>query len=474
MNRDRGSPADRPGAGAGDAEPEQRLDTAPVPPSLAPGVKDRSFRLGQASTEPRGDLWEGPRAGELIDGTYRVIGPLGQGGMGTVLLAVDERLERDVAIKLIRPSYAATDNARRRFLIEARAMARVRHENVIEIYTFGEIDDAPYFVMEYVPGTSVGDWLDELMMREKLPTIDEALGYLDQICRGVAAIHVSGSVHGDLKPSNILLGPSSRVAIADMGLSRLFDRSSGEPGDHPMAGTPGYIAPEYARTDLPPHILQRSDVYSLGVLAYEMLTGSPPFDIKSAADMLAAHHSTPEPPSSRRPELTRAFDAPILEALESDPVNRTASVEELRRALLRARESLDASHAGLRILVADDDDDFRQLARETLDYGFPGAQIELVSDGKAALVAADAQPMDLAVIDLDMPGLNGVELTAALRERHDMPIIVCTAAGGAPDWKLLSAIGADGFLVKPIDPFAFVALARKMLDASSERASSPD
>jgi eukaryotic-like serine/threonine-protein kinase len=194
--------------------------------------------------------WEGPQAGTLIGNAYRVVGPLGQGGMGIVVLALDERLQRDVAIKLIRPSYARSPTARERFLIEARAMARVRHENVVEIYSFGEIDEAPYFVMEYVPGSNVANWLDDAILEDRLPSMDEALGYLDQICRGVSAIHASGTVHGDLKPSNLLIGPASRIAIADMGLSRLFDPSSGRPGDHPMAGTPAYMAPEFARTDL--------------------------------------------------------------------------------------------------------------------------------------------------------------------------------------------------------------------------------
>jgi serine/threonine-protein kinase len=272
-------------------------------------------------------------------------------------------------------------------------------------------------------------------------------------------------VHGDLKPSNVLLGPASRVAIADLGLSRLFD-ASGRIGDHPMAGTPAYLAPEFSRTDLPAELLNRSDLYSLGVIAYEMLTGHPPFDIVTTQDMLTALGRPPPLPSRVRPELGTAFDAPLLSTLRVDPSQRTGSADTLRRQLLHARQTLEGRAAGVRILVADDDEDFRELARETLAYGFPGAEIETVQDGEAALRAIDREPASLAVIDLDMPGLNGVELTAALRERHSLPIVVCTASGGAPDWRLLSSLGADGFLVKPIDPYALVALARKMLDRS--------
>jgi serine/threonine-protein kinase len=346
----------------------------------------------------------------------------------------------------------------------------VRHENVVEIYAFGEYDDTPYFVMEYVPGTNVANWLDDGILDDRLPSVDEALGYLDQICRGVGAIHSSGAVHGDLKPSNLLIGPASRIAVADMGLSRLFD-PTGRLGDHPMAGTPAYMAPEFARTDLARDLVQRGDVYALGVIAFEMLTGHQPFDIESTADMLAVHRGAPPPsPSQYRPELGTAFDSALLQALHFDYSRRTANPDAFRRALLEARQTIKSSYNALRIIVADDDPDFRELAAETLAYGFQGARIESVADGEAALAACDREPASLAVIDLDMPGLNGVELTAALRANYSMPIVVVTASGGAPDWHLLSSLGADGFLVKPIDPSALIALARKAVDSKKVRA----
>jgi eukaryotic-like serine/threonine-protein kinase len=436
---------------------------APTDPQVSsPPLRDTTMS-SDAPADVSGRTWEGPQAGVVIDAAYRVVGPLGQGGMGMVLLAVDERLERDVAIKLIRPPFVADNKARQRFLIEARAMARVRHENVVEIFSFGEFTGSPYFVMEFVPGSNVANWLDDLILEDRLPSIDEALGYLEQICRGLSAIHGSGAVHGDLKPSNILLGPASRVAIADLGLSRLFDHR-GRIGEHPMAGTPAYLAPEFSRSDLPPELLHRADIYSLGVMAYEMLTGEPPYNIVTTQDMINALGKPPPLPSEIRPELGVAFDAPLLDSLQVDPVRRTPSADIFRRKLLQARESIQRRRTTLRILVADDDLDFLELARETLAYGFPGATIETVQDGEAALRAIDREPASLAVIDLDMPGMNGVELTAALRERHSLPIVVCTASGGAPDWRLLSSIGADGFLVKPIDPYALVALARKMVD----------
>ena len=448
-----------PGPG-GDTRPD--VITTPQAKSQRLDHETRAHTADPPGEEPS---WDGPEPGVMLGDTYRVVGPLGQGGMGVVVLAVDERLQRDVAIKLIRPAYVASALARERFLVEARAMARVHHENVVEIYSFGEVDDAPYFVMEYVPGSNVANWLDDGIIEDRLPGIDESLGYLDQICRGLSVIHDSGTVHGDLKPSNILLGAASRVAITDLGLSRALDQA-GREGDNPMAGTLAYIAPEFARKDVPPELAHRADIYALGVIAYEMLTGEAPFEVETTSDMLMSHSATKPPlPSRVRPELTTAFDGPLLRTLVRDPRLRTRSADVFRTELLSARDRITSDYGQLRILVADDDEDFLALACETLAYGFPGAEIESARDGNAALAAIDRKPADLAVIDLDMPGMNGVELTAALRANYSLPIVVVTASGGAPDWHLLSAIGADGFLVKPIDPFALVALARKALDS---------
>lgn len=385
--------------------------------------------------------------------------------MGVVVLAIDERLEREVAIKLIRPAYVRSQNARRRFLTEARAMARIRHENVVEIYAFGEFDGAPYFVMEYVPGTTVANWLDQQLDNRTMPSVDEAIVVLEQICRGVSAIHASGAVHGDLKPSNVLMGPASRIAIADLGLARVLSADS----TGPLAGTPAYMAPEQVLGGpRRPELGNVGDIYALGVIAFELLTGKAPFRIESARDLIVQGDAPPPRPTLLRASLPPAFDDALFDALQADPERRTPSADAFRRSLIEARESAAETHNDVRLLVADDDEDFLSLVYETLAFALPGARIECVRDGGAALAAIDREAASLAVIDLDMPGMNGVELTAALRatERSEsMPIIVATASGGAPDWHLLQALGADGFLVKPIDPFTLVALVRKTLGA---------
>lgn len=406
-----------------------------------------------------------PEPGEIFASTYRITRLLGEGAMGVVLLAKDVRLERDVAIKLIHPDYVSSPESHQRFLEEARAMARVRHENVVEIFAFDERDGSPYFVMEYVPGMHVEAWLER--RGGTAFAIDEAVGILEQVCRGVSAIHRAGTIHRDLKWTNVLIGPAFRIAVADLGLARILDRPRRDaPGT--VSGTPAYMAPEVILGSVvPAGMHDRADVYSLGVMAYELLTGHLPFETDDAVDMMTMHvEQEAAPPSEIRPDLPVAFDGAILRAMVKDPARRTISADAFRRELLAARETASQSASGLRLLVADDDAAFASLVAESLSFAFPGSELVVVSDGNAALKAVDERSCALAVIDLDMPGLNGIELTAAFRatpKAENMPIIVATATGGAPDWRLLQSLGAAGFLVKPIDAMALVALARSTL-----------
>ncbi|MEO0322465.1 MAG: protein kinase [Myxococcota bacterium] len=410
-----------------------------------------------------------PMVGDVLDDAYRVTGLLGRGGMGVVLLADDVALARPVAVKLMNAAMLQSTDAKERFVTEARAMAGVRHENVVQIYRLGSFDDAPFFAMEYVPGETVVDWLERKWDQGgPPPAVDEALGILDQLCRGLGAIHDAGIVHADVKPGNVLLGPAFRAAVADFGLHRpLGHRDSGEM----VVGTPAYLPPEVV-TSRAPVFGSAADVYAVGVMAYEMLTGDLPFPIESVGDLFEVHLRGRDAPaaSKLRGDLPPAFDAVLSRALARDPKDRYGTMDALRKALLTAREDSGARATETRrIVVADDDADFRALAEETLRFAFPGAEVVGVGDGEGALDALDAARSALAVVDLDMPGMNGVELTAAIRGRdglEGLPVVVVTATGGAPDWRLLQLLGADGFLVKPIDPYALMSIARRLVGAA--------
>ncbi|HET9934804.1 MAG TPA: response regulator, partial [Polyangiaceae bacterium] len=213
----------------------------------------------------------------------------------------------------------------------------------------------------------------------------------------------------------------------------------------------------------------QSDVYSLACVAFELLTGRPPFQANNEVGVLVQHATAPVPrPSSIRPDLPIAFDRVLLDALEKKPENRTPSAELFRRCLLEARrESLEP----VRILVAEDDDDFRDLLGLILLREFPGADVECVRNGAELLQCFDRKPASAILIDLQMPELDGFAVTRLLRERPNaanVPIIVLTAAGGPQEWARLSALGADRFMVKPVNLEDVVTLTRR---AVRERAS---
>lgn len=390
----------------------------------------------------------GLRRGTLIADAYRIVRPLGAGGMGVVTLAHDERLDRDVAIKFVRPELFEHERLRALFCIEARAMARVSHPNVLAVHAFGEHEGAPFFVMEYVDGSTAEQWLEQ---RERPPDVDEAMRILEQACRGVEAIHAASTVHRDLKPSNLLIDASLRVAVSDLGVARILT-GAGAGEAMCVVGSAAYMAPEAALgDDSKPELATRRDVYALGCIAYDLLAGRPPFVAPTDMGLMAKHLlEIPPPVSSLRPDLASDYDEVLLRALEKDPHDRWKSVAALRGALERARRK---DEIPTRILIADDDEDWATLLRDALAACFPDAQIDVVGDGGQAIAAFERSPYSVVLVDLEMPEVDGMKLTAHLRTldaSDQTPILVMTAAGGPGEWRRLCQIGADAFLVKPV------------------------
>ncbi|MEX1365635.1 MAG: serine/threonine-protein kinase [Nannocystaceae bacterium] len=393
----------------------------------------------------------GLQLGDVLDESFELTGVLGSGGMGTVYRARDLKLERDVAIKVIHADKLRDERAIGRFLSEARAMARVRHPNVVTIYAFGSRAGQPYLVMEYVPGENLAVW----RQRSGPLTPAEAVVVLDPLMAGVQAIHDAGAIHRDLKPSNVLVGPVQRVAVTDFGLARPVERDEVR-GSALVVGTPAYLAPELARGDaLVPELATRIDIYALAVMAFELLTGRPPFAGPSLTALLEQHgFSEPPAPSQVGTGLPTAFDAPLLQALAKNPADRPPSVELLRTALLSALETSVAAPSGLRILVVDDECSALVAMHDLLQLSFPGSEVITVADPATAISLAHRAPPDVVITDLHMPHGGGAALTRALRqdERTDkVPIVVVTAYGGGSDWRQLRQMGADRFLVKPVD-----------------------
>jgi serine/threonine protein kinase len=413
-------------------------------PSTNGPVRRDSSEL-RASRDPLADV--GVTKGTLVGGTYRIEGVLGVGGMGVVAAALDERLQRRVAIKFVKSSMMSMAHMNDLFAEEARAMARLSHRNVLAVYTYGEHGKTPYFAMEFVDGQTAEQWLSG-HKDGVLPSVDDVVRIIEQACTGVDAIHATGTMHRDLKPSNLLIDKAFRVAVGDFGLARAPEPGAA-PG--PLVGTAAYMAPEAAFGEETLREEAR-DVYALGCIAYELLVGRPPFIGANDMNVLTQHVlQTPVPPSVRRPGLAPAYDDVIAKALAKDVDERYLTAGAFRDALLAAhRGTADPS----RILVADDDPDWRQILVSALTARFPRSVVDQVGDGAAALEAFCDNPYSVVLVDLEMPEMDGTKLTGLLRaidSAHRTPIIVLTAAGGPSEWKRLSAIGADAFLVKPVD-----------------------
>ncbi len=283
-----------------------------------------------------------PLIGKTIGGRYRLISRLGVGGMSSVYLARHVMIDRLMAIKTLRRDLARDPVHRDRFLREARAVNRINHENIVEITDFGETDDGlVYLVMEYVPG--------ELMLKAladaPFPTL-RALHIAEQVGAALARAHEMAVIHRDLKPENILLvtrkGGADFVKILDFGIAKILDAPS-ITGSQQIFGTPGYISPEYIQSS---DIDGRADLYSLGVILYEMCTGALPFDYEYPGDLLVKHVTDPPvPPRTRNPHLEPAVEALILRCLEKDPACRFRDAFHFLDELALTRERIGGTEA---------------------------------------------------------------------------------------------------------------------------------
>ena len=283
-----------------------------------------------------------PLLGKTVAGRYRLISRLGSGGMSNVYLARHVLIDRLVAVKTLRRDLSRDPIQRDRFIREARAVNRINHENIVEITDFGETDDGlVYLVMEYVPGEPL---LDALVDAPFAP--GRALHVAEQIGTALGRAHQMGVVHRDLKPENVLLVPTrevnDEVKILDFGIAKIMDAPS-LTGSQQIFGTPGYIAPEYIQSTA---IDGRADLYSLGVILYEMVTGALPFDYKYPGDLLVKHVTErPVPPSERHPTVEPAMERLILRCLEKDPSNRFRDAYHFLEELEATRERLGGSES---------------------------------------------------------------------------------------------------------------------------------
>jgi hypothetical protein len=278
---------------------------------------------------------------------HNILGEIGTGGMGRVLLGFDERLGRKVAIKTLNRRYRNNESLRTRFMQEARALARIGHPNIVRIFSLGQPEEPPHFVMELVEGSSLVEAGRALAMRQKA-------ALMQKVARAVDFLHEHGILHRDLKPTNILVGTDLEPKILDFGLARHLesnDRRVTLPGE--IMGTPDYFSPEHtvpgSRFD------RRSDVFSLGTILYELLTGSAPFHAESFREQVRRiREEEPTLPRRKNPEAPGELQDICLKALEKKPENRYASAREMADDLERylAGEKVHAAPTAYANLIA--------------------------------------------------------------------------------------------------------------------------
>ena len=276
-----------------------------------------------------------PLIDRVFDRRYVIKRKLGSGGMADVYLAEDQELGRNVALKLLNERHAADEQFVERFRREAQSAAGLNHPNIVSIFDRGYAEGTYYIAMEYLEGRT----LKELLVRNGPTPIPVSIEYARQILGALAFAHRNGIVHRDIKPHNIVVGSDGRLKVTDFGIARSGASQMTEAGS--IVGTAQYLSPEQARGA---SVDPRSDLYSLGIVLYEMLTGHVPFTGDTPVEIAMKHLSlAPEPPSALRPEVPHNLDAVVMRALAKDPDQRYGSAEEMDAELARVARGLAVS-----------------------------------------------------------------------------------------------------------------------------------
>lgn len=411
--------------------------------------------------------------GRKILNRYEVQEHLGDGSTATVYKALDTRLGRQVALKVLLPHVRET--TRKRFFQEALAAAQLNHPNIMAIYDIGDEDDYHFLVVEYVEGVSLSYYVPSP------PHMVVNLG--KQIAAALQYAHAHYVIHRDIKPANIKVTPSGMVKIMDLGLA-LPREATRVTADGMVIGTPAYLSPEQAQGHTLDH---RTDIYSMGVVLYEMATGHLPFDADEIPALLLQQVKQPPPPPRLiAPDLPVELERVILKTLEKNPVRRYQSAEALAAALdavivgeapapapsqedaTQPRKPSDddpsriitqggrpagrRSKPTIRVLMADDHTVLRKALASFLESRDDFVVVGEAADGAAALKETLALLPDVLLLDLNMPVKGGLEIIPSVRaEAPNVKILVLT--GREEDWYIMRALraGAHGYILKNAD-----------------------
>ena len=416
--------------------------------------------------------------GVKLNGRYEVLSHLGEGATSTVYKGLDTLLGREVALKVLLPHVRET--TRKRFFQEAMAAAQLNHPNIMAIYDRGDDKEHSFLVIEYVDGETLSHYIPSS------PEVVVGLGV--QIARALDYAHERDIIHRDIKPANIKVTPAGQVKIMDLGLAlpREAQRVTA-PGM--VIGTPAYISPEQAQGLA---LDRRTDVYSLGIVLYEMATGQLPFNADDITALLLQHVQQPAPPPRLIiPDLPRALESVILKALEKKIERRFQTARGMADALVASLPGgvLDASdmptlskrpqwataqtdrlrepnaRKTTRIVMADDHTILRRTLASFLEQHDEFVVIAECSDGDSALVQTLAIQPDILILDLNMPGKGGLDILPEIRSKApSVKVLILT--GRDDDLYIMRALrsGAHGYMLKSTDEQKLLEGIRKVLD----------
>ena len=409
----------------------------------ATGVRSDSIPRDQSTPRRIGPF----STGQVLAGSYEITAVLGVGGMGVVYEAHDRLLDRTVAIKA--PVDSACAPALRR---EAVAMAAVHHPNLVTPYTLARAAGVEFLVMERVFGMTLEDRITEAWNAERPIPFDEALGHLISVTDALTAVHRAGVAHRDVKSANVMIS-GRRVVLVDLGLAtpEIEIRAGGT-----LAGSVEYMAPELILDGVKPGRGPLVDLYALGVVAFELLAGRRPFESPTTRGMLSAHlHEAIPDLRSLRADVPDKLAELVRQMLAKAPEERPESSEAVlwRLNAIRAELPRGPAAAGaapqLSVLIVDDDPELGALLKRSLQWTLPRLVVTTVTDPAGALARMKRSSPDIAIVDLNMPGMNGVELCMNLNSFpwRTRPVVVAMSGRCSYD---------DLALLRSLDVYDFV------------------